>query len=178
MREGRRAWKKQTWMLMGTYERMESAFLISFDFIMYSTLLKSVLFFISPRNYSEFVFSRHLCNFTIILHCAKGSLKCNMRFFTCVIYFSWFLWTRFCSRLGKLWFQLETLFLHENRRQWGKQWAVHTLVINLSSLTINSPSCSSSPSRWWFSHSTNARFNASFNSYSPLCASIRTIIYE
>lgn len=41
---------------------------------------------VSPRNYSQFVFSRHLCNFTIILHCAKGSLKCHMRFFTHVIY--------------------------------------------------------------------------------------------
>lgn len=159
---------------------MESAFHVLSDFIMYSILLKLILFFLSPRNYSEFVFSRHLCNFTILLHCAKGSLKCNMRFFTYVIYFfsPWFLRTLFCSCLGKLWCQLETLSLHENRRQWGKQWAVHTLIINLSSLTINSPSCSSSPSRWWFSHSTNARFNASFSSYSPLCASIRTIIYE
>lgn len=162
---------------MGTYERTESAFCILFNFIMYSILLKSTLF-ILPRNYSDFVFSRYLCNFTIILRCAKGSLKCNMRFFTCVTYFSWLLWTVFCSCLGKLWFQLETLFLHENRRRWGKQWDVHTLIINLSSLTINSPSCSSSPSCWWFSHSTNARFNASFSSYSPLCASIRIIIYE
>ena len=163
---------------MYTYERMESAFCILFNFVMYSILLKSILFFISPTNYSEFVFSRYLCNFTIIFHCAKGSLKCNMRFFTYVIYFSWLLWTVFCTCLGKLWFQLETLFLYENRKRWGKQWAVHKLVINLSSLTITSPSCSSSPSCWWFSHSTDARFNVSCSSHSPLSASIRTIIYE
>lgn len=178
MGEWKEARRKQTWMLVGTYERTESAFCILFNFITYNILLKSILFFISSRNYSEFVFSRHLCNFTIILHCAKGSLKCNTRFFTYVIYFSWLLWRVFCSCLGKLWFQQETLFFHENRRWWGKQWAVHILVINLSSLTINSPSCSSSPSHWWFSHSTNARFNAFFISYSPFCASIRSIIYE
>lgn len=165
-------------MLTGTYERMESAFCILFHYILCSILLKSILFLISPGNYPGFVFSRHLCNFTIILHCAKCSLKCNMKFFTYVIYFSWLLWTLFCSCLGKLWFQLEILFLHENRRWWGELWAIHTLVINLSYLTINSPSCSSSPSSWWFSHSTNARFNVSFSSCSPLCASIRSIIYE
>lgn len=178
MREGWQAWEKQTRILMGTYERMESAFCILLNFIISSTLLKSILFFISGRNYSEFVFSRHLWNTTIILPCAKHSLKRNMRFFTCLIYLPWFLWTAFCSCLGKLRFQLQTLFLHENRRRWGKQRGLHMLVINLSPLTTNSPSCSSSPSRWWFSHSTNARFNASFSSYSFLCASIRTIIYK
>lgn len=152
MREGSQAWEKQTWILMGTYERMESAFCIWFNTFTSSILLKSIQFFISDRNYSEFVFSRHLCNTTIILPCSKHSLKCDMRFFTCVIYLPWFLWTAFCSCLGKLWFQLQTLFLHENRRRWGKQRALHMLVINLSSLTTNSPSCSSSPSRWWFSH--------------------------
>lgn len=117
----------------------------------------------------QFVFSRHLGNFTIILHCVKGSLKCNMRFFIYVIYFSWLLWTVLFLLTQTL--ISETLFFHENRRRWEN--TVNHILINLSHNKQTS-----TLSQWWFSDSTNARFNASFMSHSLLCVSICPIIYE
>lgn len=75
---------------MVTNRRMVSAFcVLSVQHVQHPSEANPVL--VSPGNYSEFVFSRHLCDFTIILHCAKGSLKCHMRFFAHTIYLFFFL---------------------------------------------------------------------------------------